>query len=112
MTKTSDERSYPLMTWGGGSYEVVEIRKGEPLVHIGTGAFVQHPDPLTLDGKLTEGCRRALLSAACAFCKAHGGMVTLVWGVHGFSHAGVDANGNYSVRSILIKVDDPAETPR
>ena len=110
MTKRSEERSYPLITWGGGSYEVVEIRKGEPLVHIGKGAFIQHPDPLTLDGKLTEGCRRALLSAACAFCKAHGGMATIVWGTHGFSYAGVGTNGNFLVRSVLFKVADPAET--
>ncbi len=112
MAESSEEWVYPYIEWGGNPREVVEIREGEPLVHIGKGAFIQHPEPLTTDGKITEECRRALLSAACAFCKAHGGMVTLVWGVHGFSHAGVDANGNYSVRSILIKVDDPAETPR
>ena len=112
MAKTSEERAYPYITWGGSPREVVEIREGEPLVHIGKGAFIQHPEPLTRDGKITEGCRRALLCAACAFCKAHGGMLTVVWGVHGFSHAGIDANGGYWVRSILLKVDDPAETPR
>ena len=112
MAESSEEWVYPYITWGGNPREVVEIRKGAPLAHIGKGAFIQHPEPLTADGKITEECRSALLGAACAFCKAHGGIATIAWGVHGFSHAGVDANGNSSVQSVLFKVDDPAETSR
>lgn len=108
----AEEGGYPYITWGGNPCEVVEIRKGEPLAHIGNGSFIQHPEPLTTDGIITEECRSALLGAACAFCKAHGGIVTIVWGVHGFSHAGVDANGNSSVQSVLFKLDESAEIAR
>lgn len=38
MAESSEEWVYPYITWGGNPREVVEIRKGEPLAHIGKGA--------------------------------------------------------------------------
>ncbi len=92
---------YPYILWNGYR-EAVEIRKGTPSVHLGRGAFIQHPDPLTTDGQITEDCRRSLLSAACAFAKSHGGVLTVVWGVHGFSHAAVDENGKPSIQTVRL----------
>ncbi len=94
---------YPYILLDGNHREVVEIRKGTPSVHLGRGAFIQHPDPLTTDGQITEDCRRSLLSAACAFAKSHGGVLTIVWGVHGFSHAGVDENGKPSIQTVRLE---------
>jgi hypothetical protein len=95
---------YPYILLDGGHREVVEIRKGTPSVHLGRGAFIQHPDPLTTDGQITEDCRRSLLSAACAFAQSHGGVVSIVWGVHGFSHARVDENGKFRVQTVRLEV--------
>ena len=94
---------YPYILLDGNHREVVEIRKGTPSVHLGRGAFIQHPDPLTTDGQITEDCRRSLLSAACAFAKSHGGVLTVFWGVHGFSHAGVDENGKPSIQTVRLE---------
>lgn len=103
-SKTSGKWVYPYIMWAECPREVVEIRKGELAAHIGKGAFIQHPDPLTPSGQLTEGCRRSLLMAAYAYVRTNGGILTIMWGLHGFSNVGLDENGGPLIQSILVEV--------
>lgn len=60
--------------------ERIEIREGEPSVHIGyRSSYVQYPTPITADGLVSEGCRTLLLEGVLAAVIRTGFRMSVVW---------------------------------
>ncbi len=63
--------------------EKIDIRTGEPKVGISHhGCYVQHPGPLTPDGRLTDPCRALLIEGVGDAVRRTGFRMCLVWAPH------------------------------
>jgi|GEM_PF-2010544 len=60
--------------------ESIEIREGEPSVHIGyRSSYVQYPTPVTTDGLISADCRTLLLNGVLEAVRRTGFRMSVVW---------------------------------
>lgn len=81
--------------------ESIQIRLGAPAVYIGyKSSFVQHPDPFTQEGQLSEPCRALLLKAVQECVAQTRFRMCLVW-----------AHGHCSFVELDGRIDESGEPP-